>query len=392
MKHRPAGLILRFLLISSCAASLGAQDTTSDRVSLPRFGLSLQYGPTQTAHEKLRAWVAGNPVFRDHLAWLSANLALPNEVPVSFQSCGTANAFYNPRSRSITFCYELIAQRIDRARARPGATDAAVTDAVTRSTLFIVNHEVGHALINLLSLPVLGREEDAADGFGAFILLERGGPQDAYSVLQGAEFFGQHTLFDNDVADEHSLNDQRYFNVLCWMLGSDQARFAGYAQRGGLPASRQQRCVGEWSQLRASWIKVLDNNLRPGVSSSANATAEIGATPVTLVNSRPLQLPAGQYWTMDFHVNAPQCRVSLNVRALTGGNLDVETMIFERPAFLSWQAKVASAEPVFKSGHVRQTVLDVPIRGPGDFSIVVSNAFSMMTAKTAQATVRVACP
>jgi hypothetical protein len=390
-------MIARLSILAALAIQLVALPSTlqcqmPSGVAPGRGVFVLQFGSTQPQHLKIRAWVSASPAFRDHLAWLSANLALPQDIPVVFASCGVINAFYSPATRTITFCYEWIENRADQVRAKLSrATEEAVTDAVVRSTTFVINHEAGHALVHQLALPVLGREEDAADGFGAFILLERGGPQDAYSVLQGAQSFGQFSLFEN-MADEHSLSDQRYYNLLCWMLGSDQSRFAGYAQRGGLPVSRQQRCPSEWAQMRASWTRVLAANLRPSTVNAAMSGAGQNFPPVTLVDGNRFRIEAGQYWSQGFTISSPQCRVNLNVIAIAGGQLDVETQIFEKPSFISWQSGVTSAEPVFKSGRVRQTALDVPIRGPGEFIVVVSNKFSLLTAKDVQATIRVACP
>src|SRR4051794_34922630 len=40
-----------------------------------------------------------------------------------------------------------------------------LVEFVVGNTLFVMAHEMGHGLINEMSMPVLGREEDAADSF-----------------------------------------------------------------------------------------------------------------------------------------------------------------------------------------------------------------------------------
>src|SRR5688500_14135049 len=42
---------------------------------------------------------------------------------------------------------------------------------VLGNTVFILYHELGHALIDLLNLPVLGREEDAADNLASVMMI-----------------------------------------------------------------------------------------------------------------------------------------------------------------------------------------------------------------------------
>ena len=53
-------------------------------------------------------------------------------------------------------------QRIDRV------------EFVAGNTLFVLLHEMGHVLIAEMKLPVLGREEDAADTFAALAMLKVG--------------------------------------------------------------------------------------------------------------------------------------------------------------------------------------------------------------------------
>ena len=53
-------------------------------------------------------------------------------------------------------------QRIDRV------------EFVVGNTLFVLLHEMGHVLIAEMKLPVLGREEDAADTFAALAMLKVG--------------------------------------------------------------------------------------------------------------------------------------------------------------------------------------------------------------------------
>src|SRR4051812_6372549 len=42
---------------------------------------------------------------------------------------------------------------------------------VLGNTVFILYHELGHALIDLLGLPVLGHEEDAADNLASIMMI-----------------------------------------------------------------------------------------------------------------------------------------------------------------------------------------------------------------------------
>lgn len=358
----------------------------------------LRFGQTQPAHAAWRTWAEGTPLLRQHLAWLSSQLALPQDIPVNFASCGEANAYYDPRARSITMCYEWIVKRENLARASfTNPTPVAITDAVTRSTLYVVDHEIGHALIDLLGIPVLGREEDAADGFSAFIMLERGSPTDAYSVLQGALSNGQHYIFDGgNKADVHSLNDQRFYNMLCWLLGSDSARFTGTALQAGLPLFRERTCPHEWAQLRSSWISVLGPKLR-GAADLTTTSVNGNGVPTILVNNQTVSIAQGRTWASGFRTRAGQCRVRLDVAGVQGGNLDFVAYVFDTYNYNNWVggARMGAANlarPLFQSAQVAQLGTEIPIRGPGEFVVVVSNQFSLLTPKLARVSVAVTCP
>ena len=48
-------------------------------------------------------------------------------------------------------------------------------------------HETGHAVFDQLKVPVLGREEDAADLFSAYIMLQLG-KEDARRLILGSAY------------------------------------------------------------------------------------------------------------------------------------------------------------------------------------------------------------
>ena len=126
---------------------------------------------------------------------------------------------------------------------------------------FIIAHEMGHAMVHQLDLPVTGREEDAVDGFAAYLLANnpKFGPATA---LSAAIFFDAYRqlrgkLTDEDFADEHSVLEQRIYQFICWVYGSDPKEFRSLVGKDGLPRERARRCPGEWNQLQRSWDRLL---------------------------------------------------------------------------------------------------------------------------------------
>src|SRR5579872_4397442 len=49
-----------------------------------------------------------------------------------------------------------------------------LVEFVSGNMLFVFGHEAGHALINELGIPVIGREEDGADSFSTLMALKIG--------------------------------------------------------------------------------------------------------------------------------------------------------------------------------------------------------------------------
>ncbi|MGB8816509.1 MAG: DUF4344 domain-containing metallopeptidase, partial [Rhizobiaceae bacterium] len=128
-------------------------------------------------------------------------------------------------------------------------------------------HESGHILISELGLPVLGKEEDAVDTLSAITLLE---PQDetldkALTDSADGWFLSDEAsqAAGNDYAfwDEHSLDQQRAYSMVCMMVGQDPERFKDFADSAELPAERRDRCASDYQNALDSWNALLEDAL-----------------------------------------------------------------------------------------------------------------------------------
>lgn len=160
-----------------------------------------------------------------------------------FAECGTPNAFFKRDTGDIVFCYEM-ADMIDRA-------SGSNPQIVIGSTLQIIFHEYGHALIATGKVPTLGKEEDAADQISA-VMTRKAGPQ-IQSLVINAILEGplkkKAGLFQRyNMADEHSLTPQRRVNMLCWTVGDNRAWMNAAIQHGDMTPERAARCPAEIQQ------------------------------------------------------------------------------------------------------------------------------------------------
>ncbi len=62
--------------------------------------------------------------------------------------------------------------------------------------------------------------------------------------------------------DEHSLEEQRFYNLVCWVYGSDPDRFANLVSDHVLPAQRAARCSEDFNGLVAAFNKDLGPHIR----------------------------------------------------------------------------------------------------------------------------------
>src|SRR5262249_16159247 len=133
-----------------------------------------------------------------------------------------------------------------------------------------------------MGLPVLGREEDAADSFATVALLNMGS-EFSYGVLvQAAKGWFLSAERDQRKGsalafyDEHGLDKQRAYQIVCLMVGSDPDRFKAIADLAKMPESRQDSCQGDYSNASWSWEKALARHRRAADQPKTNIRTVYG--------------------------------------------------------------------------------------------------------------------
>jgi hypothetical protein len=143
-----------------------------------------------------------------------------------------------------------------------------MSEFVSGNMLFVLLHELGHAAITQMGLPVLGKMEDAADSFAAVRLIKVGSSFSNRVLTEAAEGWfladRRDTKSGDKVAfyDEHGLNQQRAYQIVCYMVGSDDEKFKALAAEVKLPEERQDSCAGDYSNAAYSWDLLLKPHLR----------------------------------------------------------------------------------------------------------------------------------
>ncbi len=192
---------------------------------------------------------------------LNRALILPHDIVLRTKDCKEVNAFYDAGDRSVTMCYELM-EHFYRTFKSSGESDEKSYSKMSDAVRFVFLHEIAHALIDQYKLPIAGNEEDAADRCSAYINLKELGEDGVRAVFAAADAFEieskQSTNSKRNMADEHLLREQRFYNSLCMIYGSNPEKHSNIVSDGYLPKERAVRCQGEFRRNVDSWVNLLE--------------------------------------------------------------------------------------------------------------------------------------
>ena len=192
---------------------------------------------------------------------LNRALILPHDIKLRAKDCEESNAFYDSDSQTVTLCYELM-ERFYRTFRNAGANDEKARERMFDASRFVFLHEIGHALIDAYNLPITGNEEDSADRLSSFVNLTELGDDGVRAVFAAADAFAieskQRQPGKRQLADEHLLQEQRFYNSLCMIYGSDPVKHAKILDAGYLPKERAAKCKSEYQRTVQSWISLLE--------------------------------------------------------------------------------------------------------------------------------------
>ena len=99
----------------------------------------------------------------EELSMFLSPLRLPRVLRVRTKSCGQVNAFYVPAEWAINLCYEYYENLEAIAPQTVSPQGYTRDEVIVGGFIDAIFHEMGHALFDILNIPVFGREEDAAD-------------------------------------------------------------------------------------------------------------------------------------------------------------------------------------------------------------------------------------
>ena len=169
--RRPGLAALCALTLALTVPAAGATASRhAARADAGRF--SVVYAQGRTADEKFLIKLIKASQLSQVAAALSKSLILPANVTIAITR-GQQGPYFDPRTKTINFNLPFAALMFRVITSEyPKISGYNLGVAFASLQYFILFHEIGHALINLWHIPVLGREEDAVDAFSTIFMTQ----------------------------------------------------------------------------------------------------------------------------------------------------------------------------------------------------------------------------
>jgi len=230
--------------------------------------------PSNSEHKPLYDLVREHRAL-ERVQALLAPIRWPRTLRLEVKGCdGDSSAWYE--DGAVTVCYEYLDDIWRGANSPKRPAYITREDAIVGPFVDVFLHEAGHAMFDLLNVPVLGREEDAADQVAAYVALQLPKEQKRRLILGNAYSYaselkvrsardlsrrrfevGRHIA----LADEHGTPSQRLYNLLCVAYGSDAKLFADVVEKGYLPKERAEGCPDEYKQIDFAYRRLISPHI-----------------------------------------------------------------------------------------------------------------------------------
>ncbi|WP_407531846.1 DUF4344 domain-containing metallopeptidase [Vibrio parahaemolyticus] len=217
---------IKFVLISFFAISL---TIFIIKQLIPSKEIEISYSSSvkNKEEEEIRQWVINENIFEPVVEFINSEINLNRDIKVLVGEGEESDAYYSYKNFEVKISYSFIlsVQNLFQKKYDDEKANLYTKDFMT----FVLYHELGHALIHTLQIPVLGKEEDAVDDF-ANILLILSDEDGQEMVISGADYFllsgeAQEVYDYLHLTDVHSIDEQRGYRGLSLVFGSDPEKY-----------------------------------------------------------------------------------------------------------------------------------------------------------------------
>lgn len=247
----------------AAAAQTAHAEAKTDRIRIEY--VQPRTGATRDIYNKLKERQLLEKV-QDFLA----PVRLPHTLLFKTRDCSEANAWYDGDKKEVVICYQYIQEVKGLAPRRKTADGVTPENALEGAIVDTVLHEFAHAIFDMLDLPVMGQEEDAADQMAAYVQLQLG-KDEALRLIGGTAYTYLAEAKDGvkegeresrrkrlqSFADVHGTPAQRYYNLICIAYGADKTLFGHLVRTKRLPKDRASGCKDEYDQAALAFEQLI---------------------------------------------------------------------------------------------------------------------------------------
>lgn len=184
---------------------------------------------------------------------LNEYFPVARDVTVELAECGRPGAFYDAERPAVQLCYELV---MDLAEELMDGGEEGGDELFVGAFALILLHQVGHAMVDVMDLPVSAPPEEAADQLAAVMV---GFAEDELqTAAQGA--VALHDLavdWENPGSGRTAMSGRRMENLLCLLYGNNPDAHAWLVDEGHLPAARASGCEARFEEVSEEWVEML---------------------------------------------------------------------------------------------------------------------------------------
>jgi len=234
--------------------------------------------PKKPSHQRTYEAIKSRRVL-ERLKEIFSPFRLPEDLYIKTLDCdGKPNTYFDREEDrpTVKLCYEYLKAIHDKMPKKSTSAGIAPAEVLVGQFLFAAAHELGHALFDIYNIPIFGRQEDAADQFATYFILQFGGER-ARRLILGAAY--SYTGFVKQLtgnpkvtlplaafSSDHGQPEQRYYNLICISYGYDPKVFAEAADQKYLPSARAKVCELEYQNLRYAVKTLMNPHIDPALA------------------------------------------------------------------------------------------------------------------------------
>ncbi|HEX6367708.1 MAG TPA: DUF4344 domain-containing metallopeptidase [Longimicrobium sp.] len=182
---------------------------------------------------------------------------LSRDVTVELAECGREGAFYDEARPAVQVCYELLVSLAEALMTEEEGGDQLFVGAFA----LILLHQVGHAFVDLMELPVSVPPEEAADQMA--VVMVGFAADELGTAVEGAVALHDMGLdWENPGSGRTALSGRRLENLLCLLYGTAPDAHGWVVDEGHLPAARASGCQARYEEVAAEWIEMLSEHVQ----------------------------------------------------------------------------------------------------------------------------------